>query len=590
MPESRNDAPTDIFASAAPGFNCTSVAGVLDSMPLMVAAFDGARRLVYGNPAFLAMFDRRVADCLGRQLADFMGEKAQRAAERAVAKVLRGEQVRLEGWMPHPSGEPRFTSRLYVPQRGADGAVQGYLLFMQDQSDQQRYRDDLFRLAYYDPITALANRLLMLKSINDHQAEGEPFTVLVVDIDRYSNIRASLGQGFTNELLIDLGQRLARDGGHCDLLARISDHAFAQLIGGPADRALLDARAETLLSIVRLARAQSGAGAFLTASVGVAAWDGRAARPEEVLRNAEIATAASRERGEGRFAWFDPDMHARMVEQAQVEHDLRHALENEDGLWVAYQPIVELVTGNLAGFEALVRWKHPERGAIPPVDFIPIAENTGLIVALGAWVLRQACMALADWQELREPGSGPLFMSVNLSTRQLNDPDFARSVRECLRETGVEPSWLKLEITESAVMDRADHAIKVLAELKAMGIKLSLDDFGTGYSSLSYIHKLPVQTLKVDRSFVSVMHESEENRGIVRIIIDLARLFGFDVVAEGIETEADAHLLRALACDYGQGYLYARPMPAAEAVRLLEDGPSWRHLIPAPPEWERGGP
>ena len=223
------------------------------------------------------------------------------------------------------------------------------------------------------------------------------------------------------------------------------------------------------------------------------------------------------------------------------------------------------------------------------MDFIPIAENTGLIVSLGAWVLRQACQALADWQELREPGSAPLFMSVNLSTRQLNDPDFARSVRECLREVGVEPAWLKLEITESAVMDRADHAIKVLAELKAMGIKLSLDDFATGYSSLSYIHKLPVQTLKVDRSFVSVMHESEENRGIVRIIIDLARLFGFDVVAEGIETEADAHLLRALNCDYGQGYLYARPMAPAQAVKLLEEGPTWRHLMATPTAWENDG-
>jgi diguanylate cyclase (GGDEF)-like protein/PAS domain S-box-containing protein len=579
MTSSRKDDPADVFAFPASVFGCDDVRALLDSMPVMVAVFDAARRLTFGNASYAEFVGANIADCLGRQLADYMGEKVQRAGDRAVIKALRGERVQLEGWMPHPAGEPRFVNRLYVPQRGEDGAVVGYIVFMQDQSDQQRYRDDLFRQAYYDPITSLANRLLMLKSIADHQAEGEPFTLLVVDIDRYANIRASLGQGFTNELLIDLAQRLSRDGGHCDILARISDQAFAQLIGGPPDRAMLDARAETLLSIARLARAQSGAGAFLTASVGVAAWDGRDARPEEVLRNAEIATAYSREGGEGRFAWFDPDMHARIVQQAQVEHDLRHALENEEELWVAYQPIVELVTGGLAGFEALVRWKHPERGNIPPVDFIPIAENTGLIVALGAWVLRQACQALADWQELREPGSAPLFMSVNLSTRQLNDPDFARSVRECMRETGVESAWLKLEITESAVMDRADHAIKVLAELKAMGIKLSLDDFGTGYSSLSYIHKLPVQTLKVDRSFVSVMHESEENRGIVRIIIDLARLFGFDVVAEGIETEADAHLLRALACDYGQGYLYARPMAPAEAVKLLEEGPTWRHLM-----------
>lgn len=586
MPDSRNDDSKGQTETPKPLIDGFDESALLNRLPVMAAAFDLDRRLIYGNAAFADFIGHPIKKCLGRRPAEFMGEKAERAAERAVVKALRGEQVRLEGWTPHPSGEPRFTSRLYAPLRAAGGDVGGYYLFMHDQSEQQRYRDDLFRLAYYDPITSLANRLLMLKSIADHLAEGEPFTLLVVDIDRYANVRASLGQGFTNEILVDLGQRLSRDGGHCDLLARISDHAFAQLIGGPLDRGMVEARAETLLTIARLARSSSGAGAFLTASVGVSEWSGDPVRPEEVIRNAEIATAYSREKGEGRYAWFDPDMHARMVRQAQVEHDLRHALENEEELWVAYQPIVELVTGNLAGFEALVRWKHPDRGNVPPVEFIPIAENTGLIVSLGAWVLRQACLTLADWRELREPGSGPLFMSVNLSTRQLTDPDFARSVRECLRETGVEPSWLRLEITESAVMDRADHAIRVLAELKAMGIRLSLDDFGTGYSSLSYIHKLPVQTLKVDRSFVSVMHESDENRGIVRIIVDLARLFGFDVVAEGIETEADAYLLRALGCDYGQGYLYARPMAPAEAVRLLEDDPPWKHLIPAAPEWE----
>lgn len=569
-------------------FGGGDMVAALNTMPLVVGVFDAARRLVYGNPAFVNHVGLPLEECVGRTVAEFAGDKAYRAADRAVSRVLRGEEVRLQGWTSHHSGDPRFTSRLYVPHRDARGVVDGYFVFIHDQTDQQRDRDDLFRLAYYDPTTGLANRLLLLKAIADHQAEGEPFCLLVIDIDRYASIRTSLGQSFTNELLTDLSQRLVRDGGHSDLLARISDHAFAQLIGGPADKDRIADRAETLLSIVRLARSRSGAGAFLTASIGVAGWDGQSERPEEVLRDAEIATAYSRERGEGRSAWFDPDMHARNVEQVRLENDLRHALEHDEGLWVAYQPIVELVTGGLAGFEALVRWKHPERGNIPPVEFIPIAENTGLIVALGAWVLRQACQAISDWQELREPGSAPLFMSVNLSTRQLNDPDFVRLVRETMRETAVEPSWLKLEITESAVMDHADRAIRTLAELKDSGIKLSLDDFGTGYSSLSYIHKLPVQTLKVDRSFVSVMHQSEENRGIVRIIIDLARLFGFDVVAEGIETEADAHLLRALACDYGQGFLYAKPMAPAEAIELLDKGPTWMHVVPAPVEWEDG--
>lgn len=583
MPSSNDKDRAPASAESTNGFCCAGMAGVLDGIPLMAAAFDAGRRLVYGNAAFAAHLGAPVPTWLGRLAEDLPGGAEDGAA---VAQALQGETLQREGWLTDALGENRYVRRLYAPQSPVAGGPNGFVLFMQDQTAQRRDRDDLFRLAYYDPISGLANRLLLLNALNDYQARGVAYTVLVVDIDRYASIRTSLGQGFTDEVLGDLARRLTDDGGRCDVLARISDHAFAQLIVGPPDAAALGARAETLLSIVRLARSRSGAGAFLTASIGIAPADDPAARPEDVLRNAEIAAAHSRERSEGRYAWFDPDMRARMVEQVRVENDLRHALECSDQLWVAYQPIVDLVTGHLSGFEALVRWQHPEHGNIPPIAFIPVAESTGLIVALGAWVLRRACEALAEWQELREPGSAPLFMSVNLSTRQLNDPDFMRMVRDTLRETAVEPTWLKLEITESAVMDRADHAIKLLAQLKGMGIKLSLDDFGTGYSSLSYIHKLPVQTLKVDRSFVAVMHQSEENRGIVRIIIDLARLFGFDVVAEGIETEADAHLLRALACDYGQGYLYARPLAPAQVIDLLENGPPWLHLIPGPMDWE----
>ena len=223
-----------------------------------------------------------------------------------------------------------------------------------------------------------------------------------------------------------------------------------------------------------------------------------------------------------------------------------------------------------------MRWNHPERGNIPPGIFIPIAESTGLVVSLGTWVLREACRQIAEWQDRREPGSAPLFMSVNLSTHQLSDPNFVQVVREVLRETGVEPSWIKLELTESAVMDKAEQSIRLLRDLRALGIKLSIDDFGTGYSSLSYLHKLPIDSLKVDRSFVSAMHQSEENRAIVRIIMDLARLLGFDVIAEGIETSADANLLRALACDYGQGYHFARPLPPADAGKLVGGELPWQ--------------
>ncbi|WP_245986527.1 putative bifunctional diguanylate cyclase/phosphodiesterase [Azospirillum thermophilum] len=545
-------------------------------MPVRVAVLDRDRRHIYGNRPYLEMVDRSLDQLVGRTLGDLMGDKAMRNMAGHVKRALAGHIAESEGWVQQPNGEQRCIHRVYAPYRGADGAVVGYFVILQDVTDRRQSQDDLFRLAYYDPVTGLANRLMLLKHMADYCAEKEPFTLVIVDIDRFADIRTSLGQAFANELLGDLASRLGEQGGAFDLIARVSDHAFALLVAGPCDRPAVERALEELAAVVRSARSSSGAAVFMSASIGVATAEPSHERPEDVLRDAEIATGRSRELGGGRQSWFDPAMHAHVVEQIRLEHDLRGALSRGEGLWVAYQPIVEMVTGGLAGFEALVRWTHPERGNIPPGVFIPIAESTGLVVALGSWVLREACRQIADWQDKRAPGSAPLFMSVNLSARQLSDPGFVEVVREVLRETKVEPAWLKLELTESAVMDKAEQSIRLLQDLRTLGIKLSIDDFGTGYSSLSYLHKLPIDSLKVDRSFVSAMHHSEENRAIVRIIMDLARLLGFDVIAEGIETSADANLLRALACDYGQGYHFARPLPPADAEKLLGGELPWQ--------------
>ncbi len=548
---------------------------IVDCMPTMVALLDTERRHIFANQAYLDFMQVTMADLTGRTVAEVMGAELFRSTRGAADRALAGETVQAEGWIPDPGGGQRYMLRVHAPHRRPDGTIAGYFVLLHDMTERRQVQDDLFRLAYYDPVTGLGNRLLLVKHMADYQAVGEAFTLVTVDVDRFVEVRTSLGQGFANELLIDIAHRLARDAGPYDLLARISDHAFALLMAGDAASAEVEQRVDTVAGIVRSARSSSGAAVFLTASIGVARCSDAHERPEDVLRDAEIATAHARTGGGGRYALFDPAMHTRVVEQVRLEHDLRDALERGEGLWVAYQPIVEMVTGGLAGFEALVRWNHPERGNIPPGVFIPIAESTGLVVTLGHWVLRDACRRVADWQDKRTPGSAPLFMSVNLSPIQLGDPGFVHQVRNVLRETGVEPSWLKLELTEGAVMEKAEQSIKLLQQLRGLGIKLSIDDFGTGYSSLSYLHKLPIDSLKVDRSFVSAMHQSEENRAIVRIIIDLARLLGFDVIAEGIETTADANLLRALACDYGQGYHFARPLPPEEAERLVVGDPPW---------------
>nr|WP_295836520.1 GGDEF domain-containing phosphodiesterase [uncultured Azospirillum sp.] len=561
-------------ASGAPGLD--ALRQILDAMTVKVALMDPQRRHIYANRAYLEMMGTTLDKAVGGTIGEFLGQDLLRNTQGAAERALAGETVQTEGWITQADGQQRYVMRLHAPHRAEDGTITGYFVILQDMTERRQVQDDLFRLAYYDPVTGLANRLMLLKHMADYRNMGEPFTLVILDIDRFAEIRSSMGQGFANELLDGLAQRMAAQAASFDLIARVSDHAFAMLAGGVCDRPALESAIEDLAAVVRSARSSSGGTVFLSASIGVAVSMPTHERPDDVLRDAEIATARAREQGGGRQAWFDPAMHSHVVEQVRLEHDLRGALDSGSDLWVAYQPIVEMVTGGLAGFEALMRWTHPERGNIPPGIFIPIAESTGLVVSLGTWVLRQACRQIAEWQDRREPGSAPLFMSVNLSSHQLSDPNFVQVVREVLRETGVEPSWIKLELTESAVMDKAEQSIRLLRDLRALGIKLSIDDFGTGYSSLSYLHKLPIDSLKVDRSFVSAMHQSEENRAIVRIIMDLARLLGFDVIAEGIETSADANLLRALACDYGQGYHFARPLPAAEAGKLVGGELPWQ--------------
>ncbi|PWC94247.1 GGDEF domain-containing phosphodiesterase [Azospirillum sp. TSO5] len=561
-------------ASGAPGLD--ALRQILDAMTVKVALMDPQRRHIYANRAYLEMMGTTLEKAVGGTIGELLGPDLQRNTQAAAERALAGETVQTEGWITQADGQQRYVMRLHAPHRAEDGAITGYFVILQDMTERRQVQDDLFRLAYYDPVTGLANRLMLLKHMADYRNMGEPFTLVILDIDRFAEIRSSMGQGFANELLDGLAQRMAAQAAAFDLIARVSDHAFAMLAGGVCDRPALESAVEELAAVVRSARSSSGGTVFLSASIGVAVSMPTHERPDDVLRDAEIATARAREQGGGRQAWFDPAMHSHVVEQVRLEHDLRGALDSGSDLWVAYQPIVEMVTGGLAGFEALMRWTHPERGNIPPGIFIPIAESTGLVVSLGTWVLRQACQQIAEWQDRREPGSAPLFMSVNLSSHQLSDPNFVQVVREVLRETGVEPSWIKLELTESAVMDKAEQSIRLLRDLRALGIKLSIDDFGTGYSSLSYLHKLPIDSLKVDRSFVSAMHQSEENRAIVRIIMDLARLLGFDVIAEGIETSADANLLRALACDYGQGYHFARPLPSAEAGKLVGGELPWQ--------------
>ncbi len=306
---------------------------------------------------------------------------------------------------------------------------------------------------------------------------------------------------------------------------------------------------------------------FTSASVGIAMGGSVTDRPEDLLRDADTALYCAKARGRSRFEIFDAAMRAQAITRMEMETDLRRALERQE-FCLHYQPILSLTTGSIIGFEALVRWQHPTRGLVSPAEFIPVAEETKLIVPLGAWVLREACTHMSDWQK-QFPSDPPLLISVNVSTRQFLQADLVAQVSQVLAETGLPATSLKLEITESAIMDDPEAAAKLLAQLRAIGIQVGIDDFGTGHSSLSYLHRFPVDTLKIDRSFVNRIEASDEHAEIVQAIVTLAHNLNMDVVAEGVETAVQSGLLRSMSCEYGQGYLFSKPVAQDAVANLL---------------------
>jgi len=316
---------------------------------------------------------------------------------------------------------------------------------------------------------------------------------------------------------------------------------------------------------------------FTTVSIGIALSSPEYQLPEDFLRDADTAMYQAKSLGKARHVIFDKGMHARAVNLLQLETDLRRAIDRDE-FYIEYQPIVELNSGRLTGFEALLRWQHPDRGSVLPERFIAVAEETGFIVRIGQWVLLEACLQMQRWNEKHSTAT-PLSISVNLSARQFGHSNLLEQITQILDVTGLDPRLLKLEITESVVMESVESAAGTLEKLRALGVELSIDDFGTGYSSLSYLHRLPIDTLKIDRSFVSRMAENNENKEIVRTIIMLAKTLGMGVIAEGVETREQAELLRELECECVQGFLISRPIAAEETDRLI---------LGSLAEWEEG--
>jgi len=428
--------------------------------------------------------------------------------------------------------------------------------------------------AFHDPLTGLPNRALFIEQLK--QAVGlakrhkdYSFAVLFLDLDRFKYVNDSLGHNHGDDLLVAFSRRLQSCLRRTDIVARFGGDEFAVLLNYVKDPTDVIRVAEKVQQALLMPFNLDGQDAVTTASIGIALSAAGYDLPEDVLRDADIAMYRAKDNGKARYEVFDETMHARAVSRLRVESDLRRAVERQE-FRLHYQPIVALEDFRLRGFEALVRWKHPERGLIPPGDFIPVAEETGLIQQIGEWVLREACCQMKEWQMIFR-NDPPLFVSVNLSGKQFAQADLTEKVAGTLRETGIEPQSLKLEITESVVMGDREAATETLRQLRALGIQLGLDDFGTGYSSLSYLHRFHLDTLKVDRSFVTQMMEQAETLEIVRTVITLAQTLGMDVVAEGVETNQQLALLRQLGCENGQGYYFSKPVEAVEAEKIIID-------------------
>ena len=446
----------------------------------------------------------------------------------------------------------------------------------------QESKDHFRHAAFHDALTKLPNRALLAENLKfvierARQHEDYQFAVLFLDLDRFKNVNDSLGHSIGDQLLIAMARRLESCTREVDMVARLGGDEFAILLDGIHSCAEAADMARRIQEKLQSPFNLSGHEVFTTTSIGIALSSTGYDHPEAMLRDADTAMYRAKAQGKACYEVFDKGMHTHAVYVLQMENDLRRAIDREE-LRVYYQPIVSLDNGQLSGFEALIRWQHPERGFINPSDFIPLAEDTGLIVPLGLWILRKACQQLTKWQ-WQNAANRSLFMSVNLSGKQVAQPGLVDQIRTILEETNVEAKYLKLEITESAVMDNAEMAVQLLKRLKGLGVQLSIDDFGTGYSSLGYLHRFPVNTLKIDRSFVGRIGEAAENIEIVRTIVSLAENMGMEVVAEGIETLSQLKQLRKLKCQYGQGYLFSRPVDADAVSVMVSDKPHWHETL-----------
>jgi len=521
------------------------------------------------NPAFEKITGWKREDWLGKNFAPLVHPDDLAFAFEQFKAVLAGESPSYELRVRRADGEyvvGEFTSTPLVE----DGEVKGVFGIARDITERKKAENTIRRLAYHDALTGLPNRALFEDRLGVALAQARrnrrTLAVMFLDLDRFKVVNDTLGHSGGDKLLKSVAedlQSILREG---DTLARVGGDEFTVLLPAIRNQGEAIEVAERILDVLRGPRAIDGQEFGVTTSIGITLYPQDGADPETLLRNADTAMYRAKEQGRDNYQLYTPAMNAGIMQRLSLESDLRHALERNE-LCVYYQPIADTATGRIVATEALVRWNHPERGLVPPDDFIPFAEETGLIIPIGEWVLREAARQNRAWHKA---GHGHLRVTVNLSARQLQQDDLPGLVGEVLQESGLAPEALQLEITEGAVMKNVESIVSTLQQLKLMGVSISLDDFGTGYSSLSYLKRFPIDCVKIDRSFVRDIASDPNDAAIVTTVIAMARTLNLRVIAEGVETQGQLDFLKRRGCDEFQGFLISPPVAPAAVGAFFE--------------------
>ncbi|MDQ3920206.1 MAG: EAL domain-containing protein [Acidobacteriota bacterium] len=552
------------------------VEGVNDYAIIML---DPSGRVASWNAGAERIKGYSAEEIVGEHCSRFFPEEDVRAGmpERELQMASAEGRHEAEGWRVRKDGTRFWANVVMTALRDEAGGLRGFAKVTRDVTERKLIEERLLHDALHDGLTGLANRALFMDRLGQAVERAKrhrdySFAVFFLDLDRFKLVNDSLGHLAGDRLLVEVGRRLRSCLRAGDTVARLGGDEFTILLDDIKDAGDAVRMAERVQSRLSKPFDLDGHEVFVSASVGIALSAMDYSRPEDILRDANTAMHGAKSNGKASYQVFDATMHDRALAMLRLETDLRRAAERGE-YRLHYQPIVSLASGRLTGFEALVRWQHPERGLLYPEEFLALAEETGLIIQIDRWVLREACRQIRAWQE-RFPSEPRLCVSVNLSARHFSAPNLLGHVETVLEESGVDAGCLKLEITESVLMSEADAVTRTLAQLKALGVELQLDDFGTGYSSLSYLHRFPVGALKIDRAFVSRIGPGGANSEIARAIATMAHSLGMGVVGEGVETEEQLAELKAMGCECAQGNFFAEPLDAAAAESLMASAPT----------------